>query len=219
MAAKCNITSSILQKLAQLKWGVNSNAIDEVIIENYVEQLACDCIDLDICHPDNCINDTIIVTCNVQVAKISNTIVENLVTFYIQDIDLTGGLAPYTYQWSFEQDDFDNSGTVDVNKAVLTVKLGKKPELLVTKITVTITDNNGCKVTKSCYMTPQGMQCLTTYKPCSTITNLKLISKNVTCVRVKSLVVTKYNPIILPSDDINILVDELILYDDLILND
>lgn len=191
MGAKCNITSSVIEKFINLQWGIATKNVDGIILENYIEFLACPTLDYIICNPSDCNNNSISVTCNLSIAKITALIVDKVVTFSILNEDILNGLAPYTYKWEYETNDFDNSGVIDTDKSVLTVKSNKKASLLVTNIKLTITDSNNCIITKSCYLTPQGMQCINTYIPCMTITNLLVTNKRVQCVAPSGLLVFK----------------------------
>ena len=188
VAAKCNITLSILGKLNELHWGVRKTGLDNIILENYIEFLGFS--KMEICHPRDCNNDTIVFTCNLNINKISKAVNENVIVFFIEDNDIIGGKVPYTYRWTYEIDDFDNSGQIDIDKATLTVKMGKKLELLVTKVSVKITDSNNCTYNKICYLTPIGLQCAENFVPCSNVTNLQIINKE-RCVGVSGLVINK----------------------------
>lgn len=191
VAAKCNITSSALSKINELYWATKYKGLDDIILENYIEYLNCPTIDLNICHPDGCVNITEDFTCSLNIAKISSTISENTVTFFIADGDLAGNSPPYTYNWTYQIDDFDNSGGIDTQEAVLTVKVGKQLILLVTPIAVQVVDKYGCIANKACFLTPSGMQCASDYKACSNITGLVVNNKTVRCVGVSGLIVSK----------------------------
>jgi len=189
VAAKCNITSSALKVLNELYWGTKDNTVDDVILENYAESLGCSV--MNICNEDNCINLTETLNCALVLSKISVTTDLNTATFFIADGDLTGGKSPYKYTWSYEEEDFDNSGEVDIDEAVLTVKLGKKLDLLVSLVSVNIVDDNGCIVNKGCYITPTGMQCATDYVSCPNVTGLVVNNKVTKCFGVSGLIVNK----------------------------
>lgn len=192
VGAKCGITSLALKKITELHWGTKLN-VDDKIIQNYIESLGCK-IDSDCYKGDDdiCDNPTIVFLCKLKVDAISNIIDENTITFYIKDEDLTAGVPPYTYHWSFEQDDFDISGAVDVDQAVLTVKVGKDINLLVSSISVLVTDSQNCKAIKNCYLTPGGiMKCADDFVPCSNSSGLRVVSKTTYCVKPLGLTVTK----------------------------
>lgn len=187
MAVKCDISSIVLQKLGQLYWGTNTEYIDDTILQNYIEYLDCDTVELVECKPSTCTNETQHYICNIQIVKISSSYVQNVVTFFVESTDIINGVKPYSYQWDFEEDDFDNSGPIDTTTAVLTVKASKDRELLVTKIILKITDAIGCEVIKSCYLTPQGMRCETGYKACLPATGLTVRNKITLCVAPRGL--------------------------------
>lgn len=187
--AKCNITLSALGKLNELYWGVRRTGLDDIIIENYIEHLGFS--KMEICHPRDCSNDTIVFTCNLAIASISKAVNENVITFFIADGDITGGKAPFTYKWTFESDDFDNSGTIDVEEAILTVKVGKRLNLLVSSISVKITDSNNCSYIKNCFLTPSGMECAENFVSCPNTSNLQVYSNTIRCVGVSGLIISK----------------------------
>lgn len=189
VVAKCNITSLALSKLNELYWATKYKNLDDKILENYAESLGCS--DMEICNPSDCVNETEIFNCSLSINKISYTIDENTVTFYIADGDLVGNSPPFEYMWSYDIDDFDNSGVIDIEKAVLTVKLGKELDLLVTPISIQITDKYGCKATKNCYLTPDGMQCADNYVACPNVSGLVVTNKTMNCVGVSGLIVSK----------------------------
>lgn len=190
MAAKCNITSLALKKLSELYWGAKYNNIDAIILENYAESLNCG--QMVICNDvKNCNNDTITFNCNLGITAISKIIDENTVTFYIADGDIIGGLEPFIYQWDYEEDDFDQSGEIDTSEAVLTVKAGKDLSLLVSIVSVMVTDANNCEFIKHCYITPSGMQCANNYAACLNISDLVVNNSITRCVNVSGLIVSK----------------------------
>lgn len=192
MAAKCNITSLALKKLNQLYWGFKPDSdISSAVIENYIEYLDCKDVKIANCYEVECKNDPIVVTCQLAISSIQSTINQNVVTFSIPSDGITNGTAPYTYKWVYETDDFDNSGPIDVSTSVLTVKPTKKVDYLVTNIQVTVTDAKGCTATKSCWLTPTGMQCTENYVACLTNSFLTVTNKVVVCGALSSLVVTK----------------------------
>lgn len=191
MAAKCNIISSVISKLNGLYWGITDKSIDDKIIENYIEQLNCIDVFVVPCSNGDCPDSTVKKVCNFRILRISGTTNENSITFFIEDKNLLDGVAPFIYNWSFETKDFDNSGSINLSTATLTVKSTKKLNLLVSKITLNIIDSDGCKSTKTCYLTPQGIKCDINYKPCPPVASLKVTVKTKLCPKVSSLLVTK----------------------------
>lgn len=190
MAAKCNIISLALKKLSELYWGTKYKDIDDIILENYAESL--DCGQMVICNEAiDCSNNVIEFNCSLNIAAIYKIVNENTVTFYIADGDLTGGLAPFKYQWDFEDDDFDQSGELETDQAVLTVKAGKDLDLLVSIISVMVTDANNCEFIKHCYITPSGMQCADDYTACLNVSGLVVSNSTTACVNTSGLIVSK----------------------------
>lgn len=191
MAAKCNITSLTLDKLNQLYWGIKGKNIDDGILENYLEQLECECVELTTCHDADCDNDPIVVTCQLAISAIQASITENVVTFSIPTNGISNGTAPYSYQWTYELDDFNLSGPIGASTSVLTVKPTKDVNYLISNISVVVTDANGCTATKSCWLTPSGMQCTEGYAACIPPSVLVVTNKTILCGALKSLVVIK----------------------------
>ena len=193
MAAKCNITSLTLEKLRQISWGVKGKNVDDAILENYIEQLGyCKCVELVICNEgEDCSDDVVVLTCQLAISSIQASVSENVVTFSIPNGGITNGLAPYTYQWTYELDDFTQSGPVNVETSVLTVKPNKDVDYLVTNVSVVVTDANGCTATKSCWLTPAGMQCVENYAACIPINGLTVTNKVILCGTLRSLIVSK----------------------------
>ena len=96
----------------------------------------------------------------------------------------------YTYDWTWDSSVFDLSGPLDEPQLLLTVKDGKELDAIISPVTVTVTDENGCRTTKTCYYTPDGMEC-DDYIPCSNPSNLVLINKFVRCTGASFLTVSK----------------------------
>lgn len=191
MAAKCNIASLAIKKLNKLHWGINISDVEDAILENYIEQLDCKDTDLIVCYEEPCVNNPVIVNCNLAISLIQSSIFENTVTFSIPTGGITNGIAPYSYKWTYEVDDFTQSGPININTSTLTVKPSKDINFIISNISVEITDANGCKATKSCWITPSGMQCAENYAPCLPNSLLTVTNKTIVCSPLSSLVVTK----------------------------
>lgn len=192
MGAKCNITALALKKINELYWGTKYKEVDNLIIQNYIQSLNCNldskCYDT---IDEDCSNPTIVFNCSLSVVAISSLITENTIKFFIKDEDFVQGKPPYQYHWTYEQDDFDNSGPIDTNESILTVKVGKDINLLVSSIRVSITDSNNCNIIKTCYLTPSGMKCADDYIPCPNTNGLRVINKTKYCVGASGLIVRK----------------------------
>lgn len=195
MAAKCNITGLALDALSKLQWGFNCRDKSCAIIENYIEYLACPNIDLIICNQENteCGNSiTTVFSCNFNLISISATLnptddPESDVIFDLKLVDYVGGKLPFSYVWTYDTDDFDIIGENNLPQIKLKVKPDKQVELLVTQISVQITDADGCIDTKSCWLTPEGMECNINYVACSSPVDLEVISIYNECSKPKSL--------------------------------
>ena len=192
VGAKCNITYLALRKVDELFWGIKYKGIDDAILENYTNYLNCNldskCYDT---TDEDCSNPTIVFNCSLSVNAISSIITENTIKFFIKEEDFVQGKPPYTYHWTYEQNDFDNSGPIDTDESVLTVKIGKDINLLVSSINVLVTDANNCIANKTCYLTPTGMKCANDYVPCPNTTGLRIVNKTKHCVGASGLIVSK----------------------------
>lgn len=96
----------------------------------------------------------------------------------------------YTYSWTWDEEVFDLAGPLGESTLFVTVKDGKDLDAIVSPISVTVTDENGCSTTKTCYYTPTGMQC-GEYIPCPNAANLIIINKFVRCTGASQLKVSK----------------------------
>lgn len=183
MVAKCNITLNTLQYLNKLLWGVDCDNSIKAIIENYIEYLACDTINIVPCFAEDCTNNTIDVDCTSK----SLYRIDNLknpypcIYLFVNDEDIVNGKPPYTYQWSYIVSDLIPRGEINKSFIVLCPVANKLRENLVTPITITIIDSEGCRFTKTCYLTPEylnppnfgSLEC-NNYIPCTNISNLSV---------------------------------------------
>lgn len=185
VAAKCNITGLVLELVGELYYGFKCKDNSYAIIENYLESLQCEDVVPEVCHPADCTNDPIIFNCQIGVAGIAVSINGNTVTF---TSTIVGGTAPFTYEWSFETDDF-TSGAINQSSLVLTLKPNKSLEDLVSEVSVTVTDANGCTTTKSCWLVDAAMKCNESFVPCPNPSQLTLLNATTYCVAPSNLIV------------------------------
>ena len=187
---KCNITSTVLNKITYLQKG-RKFFNEESIYENYLGFLNCDSVDYNICFPDNCSNPTIIFICTLAVSGISAIVDKDSgqVTFYIADNQFVNGIPPYSYSWIYNTADFDLVSVIGNNQIVLSIKQGKTFDALVSQISVSITDSNGCYASKSCYLTPIGIQCASDYQECPNGNNLQIVNLYTQCFGASGLIV------------------------------
>lgn len=201
MVAKCNIALNTLQYLNKLLWGVNCDDSIKIIVENYIEYLACDTIDIVPCFGEDCINDTIDIDCTIRsLDRISSK--KNsypCIYVFVDDKDIINGVPPYTYQWSYIVSDLIPQGDINKSFIILCPTTGKLRENLVTPITVIITDSEGCKITKTCYLTPEylnppnfgALEC-NSYISCTNASNLSIQLKTTQqCSSNENLIVSK----------------------------
>jgi hypothetical protein len=193
VAAKCNITGFALKELYKSKWGIDSESNVAAIAENYIEYLNCPNIKLSLCYPAKCKNDIIIFNCDFNVNGMTFYYEDGIPQFAITVGNYVGGVLPLTYQWLFDEENFEAVGPTDTESLTLTVIEGKDFDNLVTPITVTITDANGCEDTKVCYITPDGLRCNTNYQPCSNPSNLMIANLFKQCSGPSGLIVNKKN--------------------------
>lgn len=209
MAVKCNITKVVLEKVESNGWGLSpSKERDRTLLENYVEFLACPDFSLKYCtdYEDTCIElnkaNTLVVNCNLNVIGMSFT--KNTpssqnpqdITFFLSITDIYGAKQPLTYKWTYDTNIFDIVGSINSPTVQFKVKPGKKIDLVVAPITVEIVDANGCKDTKQCYFTGDGMKCNASFKPCTPVKALIVTPVVVTCSRPRALVVKDYNQLV-----------------------
>lgn len=167
-----------------MKWGVNcdKNSNNRNIIENYIQFLACPDVDIIVCSPDNCINETIISTCLLEITAISYERLSNIdgddiidIVFFIGTGDYSNATLPFTYSWEFNPDDFIGVEFTTDGGLKLKLKPGKNLDYLNSKITVRVTDASGCTFIKNCYYTPAGMQCADDFVDCVNPGILKVV--------------------------------------------
>lgn len=192
VAAKCNITGLVLNRLNRLQWGIACKDTSCEIIEDYIQHLNCSDTHIIPCDTDNCLDaEPVIFNCNFNITSISatlNPIGEDAdIIFDLKVINYVGGLLPFTYLWIYDTTDFDLIGNVTDPQIKLKLKGNKKIELLVTEIEVQITGADGCKDSKSCWLTPEGMECNVNYIPCPNTANLTASSIYTPCPKSKSL--------------------------------
>lgn len=196
MPVKCNIASLILDRIQSVNWGVScidSNTTG--ILENYIEHLACKTKKFNMVTDNvDCQGEIVVFNCEYNILRIGFT-VENIESVFKVNVgDYIGGTPPFTYVWAFEEDDFDLlSEDLESEELILKIKEGKTFDSLVSQITVTITDANFCSSTKTCVITPQGMQCGNSYELCPNVSNLQVVNKIIQCSGPFALTVERLN--------------------------
>jgi hypothetical protein len=178
VAAKCNISKYALEEYHSLVWGIKCHTHPWAIIENYIEKLDCPEVDLDICHSKKtgCPDNTIVNKCIVNITGISfslETTGDEDIIFYLSVNNVFGATAPITYNWIYDNTDFELIEDASNTDAELKLKLktGKSLNDLVTLIRVEIEDAAGCTDYKECWYTPTGFQC-GAFIPCRNPTSL-----------------------------------------------
>jgi len=186
---KCGITDAALKELNSLYYGFGYKDNADRILENYIGFLKCPTLDYIPCYSDNCSNPTITFVCSIGVGNLVAVLDlnNNSVTFSVGNI--TNGNPPYTYSWVYGADLIPQS-PLNTNVASFGVVTGKFVNLIVTTIGLTITDNNGCIIVKSCYLTPDGVQC-NGFVACVTSSSLSVVNKNTSCSMPIGLIVVK----------------------------
>lgn len=195
MAVKCNIVYQALGKLYELQYGTSCSNKDNLIVENYIENLDCSEIDFVACGPKDTATrctDAIVFKCSFRVTKITIVTQEDITITY--GLESVGGKAPYTYDWQIDTSDFDISGPINHDSAIFTVKAGKDLALLVSPVSVTVTDADGCRSTKTCTLTPEGLKCSVNYVACPNTSNLQVTSNFTFCARPHGLVLSNFVP-------------------------
>ena len=202
MAVKCNIASKALIRLANSQWGFSKDKSTDIsIVENYLEYLGCPSFSLKLCTEDySSICEQInksnvqIVNCNINLIGISFVPIENEengdISFYLAVGDIYGAKQPITYKWTFDESDFEIIGSDEEPVINLKAVNGKDPALIVSAISLEITDANGCTDTKQCYYTPTGMKCNNSFAPCLGVSGLNVAYLFNECSKAKSLTVS-----------------------------
>jgi hypothetical protein len=188
-ANKCQITKHVIDILNSLHWGVNCRNNNNAIYDNYIGYLDCSTVLQSRCYPDTCLNETTNLVCTMSITGIDYTIGVDGITATFNINNLSGYEEPLTYLWEFDNEVFTTTSSINGNTLVLTIKDDKTFDTIVSPITLTITDNNGCKVVKTCYVTPEGMVCTEEYSPCSNPKNLIIMNTFVNCQHPTGLVV------------------------------
>ena len=173
MAAKCNIILSVVNRLESIQYGVEHTEQNK-IVENYIEYLACPTVDLTICNNSDCVNVPDIFNCYFVIGNIKKAIVLNQpldeIAFTLEDKYIKDN---YTYLWSFNTIIFE--ATHGIDKPILSLRSKNGATVLnytVTKLTLTVMDEEECVNTKICYYNKIfGMKCLG-YSPCENNDNL-----------------------------------------------
>lgn len=59
---KCNITAVALEYINIVRYGFTCKPNTKYFLENYIQYLGCATVKHDICHPDVCVNNPIVIT-------------------------------------------------------------------------------------------------------------------------------------------------------------
>lgn len=196
MAVKCNITTLALEELGVLLWGFECKNNTGAIIENYLEYLNCPDVKYSVCHEDIACTPSQPVDfhCRIAVVNISylpdTTTAPEDVIFSLGITDTIGATQPLSYHWYYDASDFDLI-SADVLQPTIRLKLkaGKVLALVVSSVSVGITDASGCFVLKQCWFTGTGMRCSVNYAPCRNPQNLSVAYSYVPCPKPKTLTV------------------------------
>ena len=181
---KCNITSLVTQKVNELMYGI-APISEDAILENYAIYLGCSTVKIPVCKaPDDCSNETIVLICNLVIEEILHTATGTTHVFSVPPMD---DIESYT--WDYDTRIFTLASASDESSITLVVKGGIDMEYVVTPISVLAMAENGCIAIKTCYYTPNGMQCADDYMPCSNPRDLQVTNGN-TCAIPKTLIVS-----------------------------
>ena len=187
---KCNITGYIKPILDKSRIGIKYNLSSKAILENYTQWLNCSTETINVCYPDNCVNVPLVYTCSMALARITSTIFNRVITFSITDGDLTNYTAPLTYIWNYDSSVFILSGSIHQSTLVLYLTGTRLYDYLVTTVSVTIKDANGCSITKSCTLVSEEMDCSGSI-PCPNLSSLVLSNPVTYCTSPMGLIINK----------------------------
>jgi hypothetical protein len=193
VAVKCNIASLALENSAKLLYGFSCKDNSIAFIENYIESLACPDIILEECGSVVCENPVVVFNCVFNVNRIAMQVVEGntvVLTATIGNGDYAGGTPPFTYQWNFDENDFEVTGPINQSQIALTPKDGKEIEDLISKITVTVTDSNGCQSVKSCWVEQGVGKCNDNYVGCTNPSDLVVTDAETYCAAPSNLIIS-----------------------------
>lgn len=194
---KCNITKLAIDRYNEVIWGAIPNPVtSNSILENYLIYLSCETVDYEPClDKDDCTNDSFILTCAISITEIISVIDEtvgNKITFtaiYINDN--TTDPDKNIFEWEYDTSVFTLAGELGKSSLELTIKPGKSLTDIVVPITVTLTDENKCVESKTCFYVRGTMDCTAGYVPCSNPSNLRLKNKVTSCSAPSNLSLTK----------------------------
>lgn len=192
VAVKCNIATLALENSAKLLYGFGCKDNSFAFIENYIESLDCG-INQELCNAVPCENPVIVFNCIFNVNRISFEIQEGnliILTATVGDGDYAGGTPPFTYEWNFDENDFDVTGAVNQNQIALTPKDDKAIEDLVSQITVTVIDSNGCQSVKSCWIEYGVGKCNENFVGCTNPSDLVVTDAESYCAAPSNLIIS-----------------------------
>jgi len=187
VGVRCNIVDLALARQKAFKWGFgNTHTID--ILENYKQYLNCDDAPPDPCFTEDCNQEAIIFNCNVNILKASLDTVEDVLTFTFEVGDIVGGKAPFTYLWEYDTTHFFVQGPVNQEQLVLILKPGFDLDILVSELSLTITDADGCRDTKHMWIV-NGELIYWNYVACPNPHSLVVTNKFTYCPAPSNLIV------------------------------
>jgi hypothetical protein len=190
VAAKCNIASLVLEKVNAGKWGFDCKESQLGILQNYIQYLACDTVSVGECAPQDCKWEATIFNCNFNILKTSLSVSEDNLTFSFQLGDIVGGRQPFTYLWLYDTEDFTVQGPTTQATLLLKLKPGKDLDLLVSRITMKITDADNCYDEKIVWLV-NGELINWNYTACPNPNQLVIANKITYCPPASGLIVTK----------------------------
>lgn len=154
----CNITKIVHALVVAKKYGIQCNELQlkSDFVKAYIQELGC--IDL-----SNCV--TVIAPCNSVTDSNCNGFVSPGFGFqhqsfgtnidFIVNESALNGAAPYSYVWEFDATRYAVRNSASTSQSTIQLlKINEQATMnYITNITVTVTDANGCTVTKTCQFT------------------------------------------------------------------
>lgn len=190
MAAKCDILAHAIERSSALRFGFRCSNDVEAVTMHYIDYLDCCTDTLGDCDKLECEQDIETVVCNIGIPNITSTSKDGAYKFTIDTSGILNAVTPLSYEWVFDSASFIAEGPINQPILFLKLKPNKSPDHLITLIKLIVSDSVGCVATKTCYITPTGMQC-GNYNYCPNPRTLTIQNRMTSCSSPSNLGVSK----------------------------